>query len=122
MVDTWLGDHEVPCSSRGSARSTLSPWERLFVCIFLTPLVYEYPTIGSVLEWRVICNDSSSAMLPQGVEEDLVGMACRGPHVKSVHKQVKRHQQDGHVVRKPRGELGVQDDLCPWSTSQGFLL
>ena len=31
--DTWLWDQEVPGSSPGCARSTLSPWERLFTCI-----------------------------------------------------------------------------------------
>ena len=33
VVDTWLWDQEVPGSSPGCARSTLSPWERLFTCI-----------------------------------------------------------------------------------------
>ena len=33
VVDTWLRDQEVPGSSPGSARSTLSLWERLFTCI-----------------------------------------------------------------------------------------
>ena len=44
VVDTWLRDHEVPGSSPGYARSTLSPWERLFTCIFLTPLMCKMST------------------------------------------------------------------------------
>ena len=40
VVETWLRDHEVPGSSPGCARSTLSPWERLFTCSIL----------GSILE------------------------------------------------------------------------
>ena len=34
VVDTWLWHQEVPGSSPGCARSTLSPWERPFTCIF----------------------------------------------------------------------------------------
>ena len=33
VVDTWLRDQEVPGSSPGCVRSTLSPWERFFTCI-----------------------------------------------------------------------------------------
>ena len=33
VVDTWLWDQGVQGSSPGCARSTLSPWERLFTCI-----------------------------------------------------------------------------------------
>ena len=33
VVDTWPRDQEAPGSSPGCARSTLSPWERLFTCI-----------------------------------------------------------------------------------------
>ena len=34
VVDTWLQDQEVSGSSPGCARSTLSPWQRLFTCIY----------------------------------------------------------------------------------------
>ena len=33
VLDTWLPDQKVPGSSPGYARSTLSPWERVFTCI-----------------------------------------------------------------------------------------
>ena len=44
VVDTWLRDQKVPGSSPGYARPTLSPWERLFTCIFLTPLMCKTST------------------------------------------------------------------------------
>ena len=67
MVDTWLWDQEVPGSSHSCARSMLSPWERFFTRISSphSCVKHEYPTIGSMLECRVICNDSSSVMLPR---------------------------------------------------------
>ena len=33
VVDIWIRDQEVLSSSRGCARLTLSPWERLFTCL-----------------------------------------------------------------------------------------
>ena len=50
VVDTWLRDQKVPGSSPGYARSTLSPWERLFTCIFLTPLMCKVPDYRQYLE------------------------------------------------------------------------
>ena len=44
VVDTWLRDQKVPGSSPGCARSTLSPWKRLFTCIFQTPLMCKTST------------------------------------------------------------------------------
>ena len=64
VVDTWLWDQEVPGSSFGCARSTLSHSERLFTCISSphscvkrAPDYRQYPRVS------VICNDSSSVML-----------------------------------------------------------
>ena len=33
VADNWLWDQEVPGSSPGCVRSTLSPWDKLFTCI-----------------------------------------------------------------------------------------
>ena len=44
VVDIWLWDQKVPNSSPGYARLTLSSWERLFTCIFLTPLMCKTST------------------------------------------------------------------------------
>ena len=59
--------------------------EKALYMHFLTPLMFknENLAIGSILEWRVTCNDSSSGNAPHGVEKgSVVGMACRGPLVK----------------------------------------
>ena len=84
VVDTWLRDQKVPGSSPGCARSTLSPWERLFTCISSSHLCVkrvpdyrQYRKVTRYLYWQLLCN------APQGVEKGtVVGMACRGPHVK----------------------------------------
>ena len=77
VVDTRPRDQEVPGSSPGCARWTLSPWERLFTCISsphsCVKRVPDYRQYASMF----LCN------APQGVEKDAVlGIACRGSHVK----------------------------------------
>ena len=84
VVDTWLWDQKVSGSSPGCARSTLSLRERLFICISSphscvkrVPDCRQYDTVTRHLYWQLLCN------APQGVEKGtVVGMACRGPHVK----------------------------------------
>ena len=50
VIDSWLWDQGVPDSSPGCARSTLSPWERLFTLSPPTHMLNEYPTIAGMLE------------------------------------------------------------------------
>ena len=70
MLGVYEDKQEIPGSSPGCVRLTLSPWERLFT--YISPphsCVKRVQTIGSMLEFRVICNDSSSVMLPKELRE-----------------------------------------------------
>ena len=86
VVDTWLPDQEVPGSSPGCARSTLSLWERLFTCISSphscvkqVPDYRQYSRVARHLLRQLLSN------APQGVEKGtVVGMTCREPHVKAL--------------------------------------